>query len=144
MIQGWEKPRERNRHIFCIEDPFDTEVDLGRNADETTASDIREEFTRAFKILIETGDLVTVMQPYDLSREGAAPFPHGALPLPHPRPGCMFSRAAAYSWLAPFLQGAFPGIVSRPVGLLPCAASYFLLWRSVLMVGGQNSIPFTK
>jgi len=58
--KGWEKPQERNKHIFCVEDPFDVNVDLGRNADENTIEDIRQEFERAYKILAETGDLVKV------------------------------------------------------------------------------------
>ena len=32
--KGWEKPKERNRHVICIEDPFDVDVDLGRYVDE--------------------------------------------------------------------------------------------------------------
>jgi hypothetical protein len=34
-----------------------------------------EEFVRAFKILSESGDMVKVMEPYEVDREGAAPFP---------------------------------------------------------------------
>ena len=32
--------KERNRHIICIEDPFDVDVDLGRYVDEETCKDI--------------------------------------------------------------------------------------------------------
>ena len=38
--KGWDKPKERNRHIICIEDPFDVEKDLGCYVDEQTVKDI--------------------------------------------------------------------------------------------------------
>jgi len=40
--KGWEKPKERNRHVICIEDPFDVDVDLGRYVDELTIKDIQQ------------------------------------------------------------------------------------------------------
>ena len=40
--KGWDKPKERNRHIICIEDPFDVEKDLGCYVDEQTIKDIEQ------------------------------------------------------------------------------------------------------
>ena len=60
--KGWERPREKNRHVICIEDPFDVDVDLGRNVDEDTVEDIRAEFRRALEILITTGDVAALIQ----------------------------------------------------------------------------------
>jgi len=50
--KGWDKPKERNRHIICIEDPFDVEKDLGCYVDEQTIKDIQQEFARAVDLLL--------------------------------------------------------------------------------------------
>ncbi len=43
VVDGWVgvgQPRDKNRHVICVEDPFDVETDLGRYVDETTLKDI--------------------------------------------------------------------------------------------------------
>jgi DNA polymerase sigma len=40
--KGWDKPVPRNKHIICIEDPFDVEKDLGCYVDDNTIKDIRQ------------------------------------------------------------------------------------------------------
>jgi hypothetical protein len=40
--KGWHKPVPRNKHIICIEDPFDVEKDLGCYVDDNTIKDIRQ------------------------------------------------------------------------------------------------------
>mmetsp|Transcript_4159 Transcript_4159/g.6582 ORF Transcript_4159/g.6582 Transcript_4159/m.6582 type:complete len:359 (+) Transcript_4159:2-1078(+) len=78
--KNWEKPREKNRHVICIEDPFDVEVDLGRYVDEQTLKDVVEELNRAYNILKETGDLSKVLEEW-LSESDA-----GAEGAPNPKP----------------------------------------------------------
>jgi len=60
--KGWEKPKERNRHVICIEDPFDVDLDLGRYVDELTIKDIQQELGRAVDILLQKGDLEQVLK----------------------------------------------------------------------------------
>jgi len=52
-------------HEFCIEDPFDTSHDVGRIVDDQTLGVMREEFTRAYERLVETGDIHVVFEKFE-------------------------------------------------------------------------------
>ncbi|EKX50948.1 hypothetical protein GUITHDRAFT_66394 [Guillardia theta CCMP2712] len=59
--KGWDTSEDfRNRHIFCIEDPFDINLDLGRYVNDYTVQDILEEFARALQVLQTSGSFAEV------------------------------------------------------------------------------------
>ncbi|EKX44349.1 hypothetical protein GUITHDRAFT_139887 [Guillardia theta CCMP2712] len=62
--KGWDTPEDfRNRHILCIEDPFDINLDLGRYVNDYTVQDILEEFARALQILQKSGSFAELCAP---------------------------------------------------------------------------------
>eukprot|EP00894_Picocystis_sp_ML_P002665 jgi/Pico_ML_1/53182/g3780.t1 len=63
--KGWTKRIGNERHLICIEDPFETGHDLGRVVDRNSISALRDEFVRAAKILRDEEDpLPKLFQPY--------------------------------------------------------------------------------
>lgn len=54
--KGWNKRSGTDRHLICIEDPFDTSHDLGRVVDKDSIGVLRSEFERAAKILATEED----------------------------------------------------------------------------------------
>uniref|UniRef100_A0A061SDQ2 Nucleotidyltransferase family protein n=1 Tax=Tetraselmis sp. GSL018 TaxID=582737 RepID=A0A061SDQ2_9CHLO len=50
----WTKRVRNERHLVCIEDPFDVTHDLGRVVDRASSSVLREEFKRAAEILSQS------------------------------------------------------------------------------------------
>ncbi|EKX50167.1 hypothetical protein GUITHDRAFT_103980 [Guillardia theta CCMP2712] len=63
--KGWDVPgNNKNRHVICIEDPFDVNLDLGRYVDENTVKDIEMEFARALKILQSSGRFSELCAPW--------------------------------------------------------------------------------
>ncbi|KAK3813160.1 MAG: hypothetical protein J3Q66DRAFT_285943 [Benniella sp.] len=50
------KPTVRNRYLFCIEDPFELDHNIGRPVDRNSLYTIRGEFMRAAKLLSKNGD----------------------------------------------------------------------------------------
>ncbi|KAG0356949.1 hypothetical protein BGZ54_000514 [Gamsiella multidivaricata] len=50
------KPIVKNRYLFCIEDPFELDHNVGRPVDRYSLFTIRGEFMRAAKILSKNGD----------------------------------------------------------------------------------------
>lgn len=51
---------------MCIEDPFETDHDLGRRVDRQTIRILREEFQRAAVVLQHNDDpCVTLFEPYE-------------------------------------------------------------------------------
>ncbi|KAI1317217.1 hypothetical protein EDD11_008809 [Mortierella claussenii] len=50
------KPIVKNRYLFCIEDPFELDHNVGRPVDRYSLFTIRGEFMRAAKILSRNGD----------------------------------------------------------------------------------------
>ena len=46
-----EKGFRGDRHLFCIEDPFELTHDLGRVLDRDTVREVRDEFERAHRML---------------------------------------------------------------------------------------------
>lgn len=54
--KGWTKRIGSERHLICIEDPFDTSHDLGRVVDRFSIKTLRDEFKRAHRILRSSAD----------------------------------------------------------------------------------------
>lgn len=62
----WTTRIGNDRHLMCIEDPFETSHDLGRVVDRQTIRIIREEFERAAAVLQYDDDpCTTLFEPYD-------------------------------------------------------------------------------
>ncbi|OAY80420.1 UTP:RNA uridylyltransferase 1, partial [Ananas comosus] len=61
----WTTRVGNDRHLICIEDPFETSRDLGRVVDKHTVKILREEFERAADILqYDPKPSVTLFEPY--------------------------------------------------------------------------------
>ncbi|OEL21667.1 UTP:RNA uridylyltransferase 1 [Dichanthelium oligosanthes] len=64
--KNWTTRVGNDRHLMCIEDPFETAHDLGRVVDRQTIRILREEFERAAAKLQNDDDpCVTLFEPYD-------------------------------------------------------------------------------
>ncbi|XP_062224265.1 UTP:RNA uridylyltransferase 1-like isoform X2 [Phragmites australis] len=64
--KNWTTRIGNDRHLMCIEDPFETGHDLGRVVDRQTIRILREEFKRAAAVLQYDDDpCVTLFEPYD-------------------------------------------------------------------------------
>ncbi|KAL6629740.1 hypothetical protein ACP70R_029505 [Stipagrostis hirtigluma subsp. patula] len=62
----WTTRIGNDRHLMCIEDPFETGHDLGRVVDRQTIRILREEFERAAGVLQSDNDpCATLFEPYD-------------------------------------------------------------------------------
>ncbi|RRT52557.1 hypothetical protein B296_00007176 [Ensete ventricosum] len=65
QMKDWTRRVGNDRHLLCIEDPFDTSHDLGRVVDRRSIKILREEFERAAHILQYDPNLcVTLFEPY--------------------------------------------------------------------------------
>lgn len=63
--KGWTTRVGNDRHLMCIEDPFETGHDLGRVVDRQTIRILREEMERAASVLQHDDDpCVTLFEPY--------------------------------------------------------------------------------
>ncbi|TVU31249.1 hypothetical protein EJB05_22930, partial [Eragrostis curvula] len=63
--KDWTRRVGNDRHLICIEDPFETSHDLGRVVDKVTIKILREEFERAANILqFDPNPSVTLFEPY--------------------------------------------------------------------------------
>ncbi|KAJ0964232.1 hypothetical protein J5N97_029354 [Dioscorea zingiberensis] len=63
--KDWTRRIGNDRHLICIEDPFETEHDLGRVVDKYSIKILREEFERAANILqFDPNPSVTLFEPY--------------------------------------------------------------------------------
>lgn len=61
----WTKRIGNERHLVCIEDPFELSHDLGRTVDRQTKSVLHKEFIRAARLLRDAEDpLGQLFQPY--------------------------------------------------------------------------------
>jgi len=69
--KDWTQNKAKDRHLFCIEDPFDTTHDLGRVCDRQALHEIRGEFMRAHKELCESGDFREVCTQYTAEWRGS-------------------------------------------------------------------------
>ncbi|WVZ78117.1 hypothetical protein U9M48_025880 [Paspalum notatum var. saurae] len=64
--KNWTTRVGNDRHLVCIEDPFETGHDLGRVVDRQTIRILREEFERAAAVLqYDDNPCVTLFEPYD-------------------------------------------------------------------------------
>lgn len=63
--KDWTRRIGNDRHLICIEDPFETSHDLGRVVDKFSIKVIREEFERAAYILqYESNPCAKLFEPY--------------------------------------------------------------------------------
>lgn len=64
-MKDWTRRIGNDRHLICIEDPFEIEHDLGRVVDKFSIKILREEFERAADILqFDPNPCVTLFEPY--------------------------------------------------------------------------------
>jgi DNA polymerase sigma len=62
--KGWSIEDEGcHRYTICIEDPFDESHNLGRVVSRTGFREIRGEFTRAYRMLLERRSITDLCQP---------------------------------------------------------------------------------
>ena len=62
----WTKRVGNERHLICIEDPFQLAHDLGRVVDRNSIAVLRDEFLAAARILQDNGNpLLKLLQPYN-------------------------------------------------------------------------------
>ncbi|KAL5225185.1 hypothetical protein ABZP36_011824 [Zizania latifolia] len=70
-MKDWTRRVGNDRHLICIEDPFETSHDLGRVVDKRSIWTLREEFERAANILqYDPNPSVTLFEPYVPSPRG--------------------------------------------------------------------------
>ncbi|XP_030535287.1 UTP:RNA uridylyltransferase 1 [Rhodamnia argentea] len=63
--KDWTRRIGNDRHLICIEDPFDVSHDLGRVVDKFSIKVLREEFERAAEIMqYDLNPCVTLFEPY--------------------------------------------------------------------------------
>lgn len=99
------------RHLFCIEDPFELSHDLGRTVHAEGCDKLRREFRRAWDIIAHTSNVQQLMD--ELFTEAPAPV----LPAAAAAAGTPNSVAAA-------AVGASVGVPGTP-GSATAAASAF-------------------
>ncbi|ERM96556.1 UTP:RNA uridylyltransferase 1 [Amborella trichopoda] len=64
-VKEWTRRIGKDRHLICIEDPFDISHDLGRIVDRHSINVLRDEFRRAADILrYDPNPSVTLFEPY--------------------------------------------------------------------------------
>ncbi|XP_073103053.1 uncharacterized protein [Elaeis guineensis] len=65
QLKNWTRRVGNDRHLICIEDPFETSHDLGRIVDKHSIKILREEFERAADILqYDSNPSITLFKPY--------------------------------------------------------------------------------
>ncbi|KAG8391727.1 hypothetical protein BUALT_Bualt01G0217200 [Buddleja alternifolia] len=63
--KDWTRRVGNDRHLICIEDPFEVSHDLGRVVDKFSIRVLREEFERAAEIMLyDPNPCVTLFEPY--------------------------------------------------------------------------------
>lgn len=63
--KDWTRRVGNDRHLICIEDPFETSHDLGRVVDKYSIKVLREEFERAAEIMqYDPNPSEALFQPY--------------------------------------------------------------------------------
>jgi len=60
----WVKPQNKDNCWFTLEDPLEVSHNLGRVVDRHTLRTIRFEFMRAYRVLVQTGDLYQICQEF--------------------------------------------------------------------------------
>jgi hypothetical protein len=88
--KGWDKKEggfRGDRHLFCIEDPFELTHDLGRVMDRDTLRDVRSEIDRADVMLSEQrGTFERLTMRYEEKKDKEAPAKHETKPENAPPP----------------------------------------------------------
>lgn len=65
QAKDWTRRIGNDRHLICIEDPFDTRHDLGRVVDKFSIKVLREEFERAAEVMQhDPTPWITLFEPY--------------------------------------------------------------------------------
>jgi SET domain-containing protein len=63
--KDWTRRIGNDRHLICIEDPFETSHDLGRVVDKRSIKVLREEFERAADIMqYDPNPCIKLFEPY--------------------------------------------------------------------------------
>lgn len=63
--KDWTRRVGNDRHLICIEDPFEISHDLGRVVDKRSIKVLREEFERAADIMqYDPNPCVKLFEPY--------------------------------------------------------------------------------
>lgn len=63
--KDWTRRIGNDRHLICIEDPFEVSHDLGRVVDKFSIRVLREEFERAAEIMqCDPNPCVKLFEPY--------------------------------------------------------------------------------
>ena len=65
--KGWttkERGFRGDRHLFCIEDPFELTHDLGRVCDPETLAEVKQEIARAFQLASNEASLEELCEPW--------------------------------------------------------------------------------
>lgn len=69
--KDWTRRIGNERHLVCIEDPFELSHDLGRTVDRQTRAVLHKEFTRAATLLRDADDpLDALFAPYRVGHRG--------------------------------------------------------------------------
>ena len=99
--KGWDKKEggfRGDRHLFCVEDPFELTHDLGRVMDRDTLRDVRSEIDRADVLLSEQrGTFEKLTAKYESKtdeKKAAQPKPAPAKPAEPPPPAPPLPSAA--------------------------------------------------
>jgi predicted nucleotidyltransferase len=67
--KDWTRRIGTERHLLCVEDPFETSHDLGRTVDRQTRDVMRKEFLRAATLLRDSPDpMAQLFEPYRSSK----------------------------------------------------------------------------
>jgi len=74
----WTRRVGNERHLICIEDPFETSHDLGRVVDRHSIGVLRDEFCRAAKILREEERPLEVL--FEVYKRSGEDLPEGEIP----------------------------------------------------------------
>jgi len=72
--KAWDRRVGSERHLMCIEDPFDLSHDLGRTMDSQTSGVLKQELSRAARALLREPDAAVVMDSL-FSRYTSPPAP---------------------------------------------------------------------
>lgn len=65
LEKDWTRRIGNDRHLICIEDPFEVTHDLGRVVDKFSIKVLREEFERAAEIMqYDPNPCVKLFEPY--------------------------------------------------------------------------------
>jgi DNA polymerase sigma len=72
LEKGWDRMTNRDRHLFCVEDPFEVSHDLGRLVDKNTIKYLQDEFRRAYRMMRSGRNWAEICEPWKKSNA-----PHG-------------------------------------------------------------------